>query len=147
VNGYVVVDASLAIKWVLKEPYTDEALALAGEWAVAGINPVVPCLLFVEATNVLHRRAMLGHISMSDARRLLNGLLSLGIEIRESPQIHVRAMELAHELGKPAVYDTHYLALAEMLECELWTADERFFNSVRERQPRVRWLGEFSAGR
>ncbi len=91
-NGYVVVDASLAIKWVLKEPYTEEALALAGEWAVAGINPVVPCLLFVEATNVLHRRAMLGHISMSQARRLFNGLVSLGIEIRESPQIHVRAM-------------------------------------------------------
>jgi len=35
----------------------------------------------------------------------------------------------------------------QKLECELWTADERFFNSVRERQPRVRWLGEFSAAR
>ncbi len=145
-NGCVVVDASLAVKWVLKEPYADEALALAAEWAAAGINPVAPGLLFVEATNVLHRRAVLGHISMSEAGRLLNGLLSLGIQIRESPQIHVRAMELAHELGRPAVYDTHYLALADLLECELWTADERFFNSVRGRQPRVRWLGEYSAG-
>jgi len=146
VNDCVAVDASLAVKWVLQEPYTDEALALAGEWAVAGVNPVAPCLLFVEATNVLHRRVMLGHISLSEARRLLNGLLSLGIQIRESPEIHVRAMELAHELGESAVYDTHYLALAEILECELWTADERFFNSVREHRPRVRWLGEYSGG-
>lgn len=145
-NDCVVVDASLAVKWVLQEPYTDEALALAGEWAVVGVNPVAPGLLFVEATNVLHRRIVLGHISLSEARRLLNGLLSLGIQIRESPQIHVRAMELAHELGKSAVYDTHYLALAGILECELWTADERFFNSVREHQPRVRWLGEYSGG-
>jgi len=147
VNGYVVVDASLAIKWVLKEPYAEEALVLAEEWAVAGTRPSAPCLLLVEATNVLHRRAMLGHISLSQARQLLAGLLDMGIEIRESPQIHFRAMELAQELERPAVYDTHYLALADILGCDLWTADERFFNSVKERQPRIRWLGEFKPGR
>jgi len=141
-NGYVVVDASLAIKWVLKELYTDEALALAEEWAADGTMPAAPCLLLVEATNVLHRRAMLGHISLSQARELLAGLLDMGIEIRESPQIHFRAMELAQELGAPAVYDTHYLALADILACDLWTADERFFNSVKERHPRIKWLGE-----
>ncbi|MGB5925003.1 MAG: type II toxin-antitoxin system VapC family toxin [Dehalococcoidia bacterium] len=146
-NGYVVVDASLAIKWVLKEPYAEQALALAEEWAAAGTMPSAPCLLLVEATNVLHRRAMLGHISSSQARQLLAGLLDLGIEIRESPQIHLRAMELARELQRPAVYDTHYLALADILECDLWTADERFFNSIRARQPRIRWLGEFKARR
>jgi predicted nucleic acid-binding protein len=147
VNDYVVVDASLAIKWVLKEPYAEQALALAEEWAATGTRPSAPCLLLVEATNVLHRRAMLGHISLSQARQLLAGLLDLGIEIRESPQIHFRAMELAQELQRPAVYDTHYLALADILGCELWTADERFFNSVKERQPRIRWLGELKPGR
>jgi predicted nucleic acid-binding protein len=147
VNGHVVVDASLAIRWVLKEPCAEQALALAEEWAVAGTRPSAPCLLLVEATNVLHRRAMLGHISLSQATQLLAGLLDMGIEIRESPQIYFRAMELARELQRPAVCDTHYLALADILGCDLWTADERFFNSVRERQPRIRWLGEFKGGR
>jgi predicted nucleic acid-binding protein len=147
VNGYVVVDASLAVKWVLKEPHAEEALALAEDWAVARIRPSAPCLLLVEATNVLHRRAMLGHISLSQARQLLAGLLDMGIEIRESPQIHLRALELAQELQRPSVYDTHYLALADILGCDLWTADERFFNSVKERQPQVKWLGQFRAGR
>ena len=146
-NGYVVVDASLAIKWVLNEPYAEEALALASEWAAAEIRPVAPCLLLAEATNVLHRRAVLGHISPSQAKQLLSGLLNMGIEVRESPQIHLRALELAQELQTPAVYDAHYLALSDILECDLWTADERFFNSVKERQPRVRWLGQFEAGR
>ena len=145
-NRYVVVDASLAIKWVLKEPYTEEALALAEEWAAAGTRPSAPCLLLVEVTNVLHRRAMMGHISLSQARQLLAGLLDIGIEIRESPQIHFRAMELAQKLQRPAVYDTHYLALAGILGCDLWTADERFFNSVKGRQPQIKWLGEFKAG-
>jgi predicted nucleic acid-binding protein len=147
VNGYVVVDASLAVKWVLKEPYADEALALAREWASTGTKPAAPCLLLVEATNVLHRRAALGQISSSEAKQLLAGLMSMGIEIRESPQLHLRALELAQELQRPAVYDTHYLALAEILGCDLWTADERFFNSVKKRQPRVKWLREFEAGR
>jgi predicted nucleic acid-binding protein len=145
VNGYVIVDASLAIKWVLNEPYADKALAIAGEWATAGIRPVAPCLLLIEATNVLHRRVVKGHISSSQAMQLLAGFLNMGIEVRESPQIHLRALELAEELQMPAVYDTHYLALADIMECDLWTADERFFNSVKERQPRVKWLGEFEA--
>ena len=143
-NGYVVVDASLAIKWVLREPYADEALALASEWASTETKPAAPCLLLVEATNVLHRRAALGHISPSQAKQLLVGLLSMGIEIRESPQLHIRAMELARELQRSAVYDTHYLALADILGCDFWTADEQFFNSVKEREPLVKWLGSFA---
>lgn len=139
-KGYAVIDASLAVKWVLKEPYTEEALSLADRWVAEGTKPIAPCLLFVEMTNVLHRRAMKGQISLSQAERLLKGLLDIGIEIRESPQLHVRALQLAQKLQKSAVYDTHYLALAEIMDCEFWTADERFFNSVREQQPRVKWL-------
>lgn len=142
-SGHVVVDASLAIKWVVKEPYAEEALALAGKWAAAETKPAAPCLLLVEVTNALHRRAILGHISFSQARQLLAGLLRMGIEIRESPQIHLRALELAQELQRPAVYDTHYLALAEMLGCDFWTADERFFNSAKEAHHRVKWLGGY----
>ena len=146
-NAYVVVDASLAIKWVLKEPYADEALTLASEWASTETRPAGDMVLLAEATNVLHRRAALGHISPSQAKQLLAGLLNMGIEVRESPQLHFRALELAQELQTPAVYDTHYLALADILECDLWTADERFFNSVKEQQPRVKWLGGYADSR
>jgi predicted nucleic acid-binding protein len=144
VNSYVVVDASLAVKWVLREPHTEEALALADEWAATETKPTAPCLLLIEVTNVLHRRAALGQLSPTQTRQLLAGFLSLGIEVRESPQIHLRALELAQELQRPAVYDTHYLALADILKCDLWTADERFFNSVKGRQPRVKWLGGYA---
>jgi len=146
-NGYVVVDASLAIKWILNEPYTDRELTIAGEWAATETRPAAPCLLLVEATNVLHRRMLKGDISSSQAVHLLAGFLNMGIEVRESPQIHLRALELAQELQMPAVYDTHYLALADIMGCELWTADERFFNSVKVHKPQVRWLGEFKEGR
>ena len=50
-------------------------------------------------------------------------------------------MEIASELGQGAVYDSHYLALAELLNCELWTADERFYRATATNWPNVRWIG------
>ena len=53
-----------------------------------------------------------------------------------------RALELADALNQSASYDAHYVALAEPLGCDMWTADERFWNSTRATLKRVRWVGE-----
>ena len=74
---------------------------------------------------------------------MVETLLSSGIELREIPQIHVRALELAGELGQGAVYDSHYMALAESLGCDLWTADERFFRAATRESFAVNWIGDF----
>ena len=47
-----------------------------------------------------------------------------------------------HELA--AVYDAHYVALAQMLGCSLWTADRNLVNAVQEKLPFVRWIGEYA---
>jgi predicted nucleic acid-binding protein len=51
-------------------------------------------------------------------------------------------MEIADQLGQPAVYNSQYVALAEHLICELWTADERFGRAAQTVFPFVHWLGE-----
>jgi len=38
-------------------------------------------------------------------------------------------------------HDSQYLALAERLECEFWTADERLFNAIVRDFSWIRWLG------
>jgi predicted nucleic acid-binding protein len=55
-----------------------------------------------------------------------------------------RAIEIAALTGQRASYDSHYLALAERLGCELWTADDRFRDAARGSrvQARVRGLSE-----
>jgi len=57
----------------------------------------------------------------------------------------MRAFELAARFRRPAAYDAHYLALADYLECPLWTADQRLYNAVRADFPRIRWLGDYRA--
>ena len=53
---------------------------------------------------------------------------------------------LAARFNRPAAYDAHYLALAEMMNCEFWTADRRLFNVVKDELPWVRWLGKHEGG-
>lgn len=141
-NGSVVVDASLAVKWLVNEVYTDRAFALARSWAKAGIQPVAPYLMPVEVANALYRRALRGDISIAAATTLLDGLLNAGIELREPRGLHRRAIEVAAQLHQEAAYDAHYLSLADIMGCELWTADERFYRTASPSFKLVKWLGE-----
>ncbi len=53
----------------------------------------------------------------------------------------MRALTLARRHNSRSIYDFQFLALAEELECELWTADYRFWRAVRETFTFVKWLG------
>ena len=110
-NGVVVVDASLAIKWLVSEENSDKARAISRSWANAGIQTAAPYLMPVEVTNALHRRVVRGELTVEDAIRLLEYLLASGIELRDEPGLQVRALQLASRLRQGAVYDAHYLAL------------------------------------
>lgn len=144
-NGIVIVDASLAFKWLVREEHSDEARAISRSWASEGIRTAAPHLMPVEVTNALHRRVVRGELTVGDAARLLQNLLASGIELRDAPNLHVRALKLANELSQGAVYDSHYLALAETLDCELWTADEKFFRVASQAADNIRWVGGFVA--
>ncbi len=145
-SGVVVIDASLAVKWLVREVHSDKAYALARAWTQEGVYPAAPYLMPVEVANALYRRVIRKEISLQEATSLLDGLFSTGIELREPARVHVKAMELAAELKQDAVYDAHYLALAEALNCELWTADERFYRAASSGHTQVRWIGSFTEG-
>ena len=142
-KGVVVVDASLAAMWAIPERLSTRALALASQWAGEEIRLIAPCLLLTEVTNALYKRLLRGEISLSNATAALEVVFEFNIEIREEPGLHSFAIELSHQLKRPNTYDCHYLALAETYRCNLWTGDERFFNSVARTFPRVKWVGSY----
>lgn len=145
-NSAVVVDASLVVKWLVLEVHSDKAYELARSWVRTGVRPMAPHLMPVEAANALYRRAQRKDISAEASEKLLDGLLSAGIEMVTPQGLYQRALALASRLGLSAVYDACYLALADMLDCDLWTADERLCRSVGLRFPRVKWVGQFQSG-
>ena len=142
-NGYVVVDASLAVKWLVDEEDSDKAHAVLESWETQNVTRVAPYLMPFEVANALHRRVARGELSVGNSARMMTRLLGSRLEFHQSPGLHVRALEMASELRQAAAYDAHYLALAEEFGCELWTADQRFHRAVSQDAKNVRWIGEF----
>ncbi|PKB64962.1 MAG: hypothetical protein BZY80_01210 [SAR202 cluster bacterium Io17-Chloro-G2] len=141
-NGEVVVDASVAVKWLVREVYSDQAEILTRAWVRQGTRIIAPYLMPVEVSNALLRKARERRITVESAAALVETLVNRDITMWEPPDLHSRALQLAEILDQSAVYDSHYLALAEIMDCDLWTADERFHRAASPRFPRVRWIGE-----
>jgi predicted nucleic acid-binding protein len=115
-----VIDASVAVKWVLRETGSDAADALLDDHDL-----IAPALWLVESGNALWRRARIGEITADEAKARLSELrnapvVSLAIE----PHVE-QALDLAVELGRP-VYDCLYLTVALRHRTQMVTADRRF---------------------
>ncbi len=70
----------------------------------------------------------------------------LGVRLLYPDGLHKRAWELAKQFNRPQTYDSHYLALAEIIGLEFWTGDERLYNTVKHRLSWVKWLGDYQPG-
>ena len=142
-SDFVVVDASLAFKWLVEEENSDVAHATLQVWDRQGIGLAAPHLMPFEVTNALHRRVARGELSVDVAAGLMQDLMSLGIVLHTTPELHGQALKLASQLQQGAAYDAHYIALAENLGCELWTADRRFHRAAAA-AGYVHWIGEWT---
>ncbi len=146
-SRFVVVDASLAVKWLVEEDDSDKAHALLESWVAQDVTRIAPYLMPFEVANVLHRRVIRREFSVDIGTRMMARLLGSQLQFHYSPKLHIRALELASELRQGAVYDAHYLALAEEFGCELWTADRRFHRATSQSIENLRWIGEFTISR
>jgi predicted nucleic acid-binding protein len=139
----ICADASVAVKWILDEDRSDRARALYSA-AVQISEPIVaPPLLPLEVTNILRQRMRTRDgLSLDAAMQHLDDFLALAIEFHNPAGLHFQALVLADALDLPATHDAHYLALAEHLDCELWTDDQRLLRQVATSLSFVRWIGD-----
>ncbi len=115
----IVIDASVAVKWVLDEPRTDAALALRSEQLVA------PVLWLAEAANALWRHVRLGELTAAQALARMSELEKAPVaSLAITPHV-AAALELATRSNHP-VYDCFYLAIAIHRGLQLITDDRRF---------------------
>jgi len=87
--------------------------------------------LHYEVTNGLYQQQKYGLLSPETIRDSLELALSLPINLVGEVGLHQRAREIATQYKLPATYDAHYLALAEGMGIELWTADARLVNTLK----------------
>jgi predicted nucleic acid-binding protein len=119
----IVVDASVALKWVLDEPGREAADALLEEELVA------PAFWLIEAANALWRRHRLGELSEAESAERLSELFNAPVTASAVEEDLFEAAALAARLGHP-VYDCLYLAAAIREDTYVVTADTRFHRIV-----------------
>ena len=127
----VCVDANIVVSLVTSEVQSRKALALWTEWMERDYKVVAPALLGYEVASALRRKVARGSLSREDAKRSLETALSLDLELVDPGQHLLQALDLAAELQRPSLHDAAYLALAKILQCEFWTADESLYSAIK----------------
>jgi predicted nucleic acid-binding protein len=135
-NSWLCVDANLVVRLVAS-PNDESVRRLWEGWDSEKRRLVAPTLLYYEVTNALYRYQKHGLMSASAVRLALKAVLSLPLELYGEVALHEQALNLAERLSLPAAYDAHYLALAEWLGAEFWTADRRLAQAVKGTLPWV----------
>lgn len=121
----LVIDASIAVKWVVQEAGTQDALALRKAKLAA------PDLIIPECANILWKKLKLGQLTQGEAHAAAQLLERADIErVPMGAHLH-RATVLATELDHPA-YDCFYILLALDRGCPLATADMRLLHKARQ---------------
>ncbi|MCF8505807.1 MAG: type II toxin-antitoxin system VapC family toxin [Caulobacter sp.] len=137
----LVVDASVAIKWVYSEDESDLAAALLIHELRA------PDLLTSECANILWKKTLRGDLDFDAALRSTVALQRAAVTLVPMPRLSLLALELAIRLGHPA-YDCFYLALAALDDHPFATADLSLVRKLRAakfREAEVMTLAEAAA--
>ena len=118
-----VIDASVAIKWVVDEAGTQQALLLRRQQLAA------PDLLVPECANILWRKVGRRELRAEEAVFAARLLARSDVRFEAMRPLLESAVRLAMALEHPA-YDCTYLALAQVLSCPFVTADVRLYRKV-----------------
>lgn len=127
----LVVDAGLVYRLLLPGTHQAEVQSLVAGWLSDGYELAAPSLWVYELTSALCKTVHFGQITAQEAGHALALAQRLGVRlVAPSNEMARSAFEWTLRLGRAAAYDSFYLALAEALECEFWTADRRLCNAV-----------------
>lgn len=125
----IVLDASVLIKWFIKETDTEIALRFKENLLAEKENIAVPDLALYEILNVLRFKRALTEKAI---KTILPSFFELGLEIiAPSPRILEESLHLSF-ITDLSIYDCIYLALANELGVTLITADKRI---IRQAEP------------
>jgi predicted nucleic acid-binding protein len=142
-NSSVCVDANLVIRTLVYGPFSEQATALLTRWSRQRVALIAPSLFAFEVVSTLRRLVYLQEITPDEGEEAFRRYLEFKIRLAYRQRIFLVAWQLAKHFRQSRVYDMTYLALAQMHNCEFWTADEKLFNVVKAELSWVNWVGNY----
>lgn len=135
----LVLDCSVAAKWVLPEPDRAPAIRLPEQYASGEISLIAPDLLLAEFASVVAKRHRRKEISAGQAEKAFHLMEKCAPRLLDMRPRLPRALNLSlqHQLS---LWDCVYLAVAIENDCPFLTADRRLFRGTTARHPSLRLL-------
>lgn len=122
----IIVDANIAIKWVILENHSHTAYQLlAGDYEICA-----PDFLFVEVVNILWKKCRKKEIPQADVLEIFLLIQSSISQVLPVYPLISRIFALSQEIDHPA-YDCVYLAAAEHHKTTLYTADRALYDKIK----------------
>ncbi|MBI4505055.1 MAG: type II toxin-antitoxin system VapC family toxin [Chloroflexi bacterium] len=146
-NDPVVVDASVAMKWLVLEEFTEHAQALLDDVQCAEQVLLAPPHFHSEVLNALFQRVRRGDMTAAKADEALAYFLDVPIRAHGEEVLYAPAFAFARSHGLRSVHDSLYVVLAQMVGADLWTDDRTLLKSVGTAAPWVRWIGAYAPPR
>ena len=138
-----VLDAAVALKWQFEdEEVTSAAVVLLEDFVEGKVELISPTLFSYEILSAINVAINRKRIGEEVGYRALNYITSLGIGLRNFDNLIEPTFYMARQYGLSS-YDSAYMALAEKEKCDFLTGDKKLFNSIKNRLPWVKWIGDY----
>jgi len=123
----IIVDASIVVKWYLKENDSEQALRLRDDHVSGRITITVPALLEYEVLNALKHSEAYSETELIDIAHSLN---KYGFESwRLNGRLKDETVRASSKYDV-TMYDASYIALAILLRVPFYTADDELLSKV-----------------
>jgi predicted nucleic acid-binding protein len=129
-----VLDASVALKWVLAEVDSDKADALRDAFRKGIHDFLAPDIFPSEIGHAITKAQRRKIITISEGSILLGNILTTLPQLVPSLPLLPEAYALA-STKRISLYDSLYVALADREGCRLVTADIRLINTIQIKYP------------
>ncbi|MEX2236268.1 MAG: type II toxin-antitoxin system VapC family toxin [Dehalococcoidia bacterium] len=144
-SNAVCVDASVVVKWLLPEIDSAIAKALLRDCAKSDTELRAPTHLQFEAGSAVYKRLRAGDLTAQEADLALETLWQFELTLVPARSLASRALSIADQLKQKLPYDSFCLALGEIADCEVWTADARFHKAAASLYPRLKLLSGYQS--
>ncbi len=131
-SSVICLDASFLIRTLTPNPQLKQATSLLEKWIENHAALIAPSLLTYEVSSVLRRLQYHKKLDSALAQETFTTFQQLGVAQIDTPQVHNLAWRLAQQFHHARTYVATYLAIAQLHNAELWTADKKLHASVSD---------------
>lgn len=120
----LVVDASVAIKWLVPEDDSAQALEIANAHEL-----IAPQLIYAECANIVWKKVRRGELTLREAQEAAMFIDTFFVRTVAMRELVPVALDLSLHLDHSA-YDCFYYALAVLEDCRFVTADTKLRDRI-----------------